>query len=159
MLPSSPRRPQISWKHNGLCKKCLETSSSTTQKTKKKSRLVTRQCSNSSALGTCCSRILDREQFAIIWVFVAFLILSCRVPTHQSETRNQHVFLFLLLFLLQTVGLQIMGFTILHALFQDCSPVYEMSLLLRVTWSGDSDKRFFSFSPSVSWARQLHLTF
>lgn len=90
--------------------------------------LVTRQCSTSiSSLGTCCSRILEREQFAIIWVFVAFLMLLSRVPTHQSETRNQHVFLFLLL-LFQTVGLQIMGITILHALFQDCSPVCEMSL-------------------------------
>lgn len=95
---------------------------------KKRSRLVMRQCSTSiSAVGTCCSRILDREQFAIIWVFVAFLMLPSRVTTHQSETRNQHVFLFLLL-LLQTVGLQITGFTILHALFQDCSPVYEMRL-------------------------------
>jgi hypothetical protein len=55
-------------------------------------------------------------------------MLLSGVPTHQSETRNQHVFLFLLLLLLQTVVLQIMGFTILQALFQDCSPVSEMCL-------------------------------
>jgi len=139
MLPSSRRRPQISWKHNGLCKKCLETIVQLNRKIR--SRLVMRQCSASiSALGTYRSRILHREQFAIIWVFVAFLVLSSRATTPISETRNQHGFLFLL----HTVGLQIMGFTILHALFQDCSPVCKMSLLLCITWSGDiSVTRFF----------------
>jgi len=52
--------------------------------------------------------MLDMEHFSIIWVFVTFLMLPSRVPTYQSEKRNQHVFLFLLLLLLfQTVGLQI----------------------------------------------------
>lgn len=127
MLPSSRRRPQISRKHDGLCKKCPRRLVQLNRK--KKNRLVMRQCSASiSALRTCCSRMLDREQFAIIWVFFTFLMLPSRVPTYQSEKRNQHVFLFLLLFLFQTVGLQIMGFTILHALSHVCSPVCEMSL-------------------------------
>ena len=55
---------------------------------KRRSRLVTRQCSTGvSALGTCSSRILDGEQVAIIWVFVAFLML----PSREKHTSLKNV--------------------------------------------------------------------
>lgn len=124
-------------------------------------RLVMRQCSISiSALGTCCSRILDREQFSIIWVFVAFLMLPNRVPTYQSETRNQHVVP------LPSPpppsdcrppdhGLHHTARSI-PGLFPGLRNVSSVAYNL-IGWH----KRYMvlSFSPSVSWARQSHLTF